>query len=124
MKRIVTLIFLLAAFTLSLAKPNREVVMNLDRLSRQPEIIQQTIPDYPSDAKQNGEEGTVLLNVLLNEAGEVSAASVMQSSGSLSLDIAARDALKKFRFLPAILDGDSRKVEILMAIEFQLEGRN
>lgn len=48
-------------------------------------------PVYPKDALRNEEQGTVSLLFLIGTNGKVLDAKIVKSSGSRSLDIAARD---------------------------------
>lgn len=80
------------------------------------------LPRYPLIARRNGEEGTVLLKVLVTRDGVPSTVDIESSSGSEHLDRAAREAVRNWRFVPA--KQDSRPIEawVLVPIVFQLEG--
>jgi protein TonB len=56
---------------------------------------------YPADAIAQGQEGEVLVLLLLDQAGNSIAARVEQSSGYPSLDSAALRAARSLRSLPA-----------------------
>jgi protein TonB len=56
---------------------------------------------YPTEAIAQGLEGEVLVLMLLDESGQVSAARVEQSSGQRLLDDAALRAVRALRSLPA-----------------------
>lgn len=56
---------------------------------------------YPAEAIAQGLEGEVLVLMLLDESGQVSAARVEQSSGQRLLDDAALRAVRALRSLPA-----------------------
>ena len=62
-------------------------------------------PVYPADAYARSAEGTVSLRFLIDTDGSVAQALVAQSSGDASLDEAARAAIAKCRFRPAVADG-------------------
>lgn len=51
--------------------------------------------EYPSFARQAGQQGTVLVRVQINESGSASAVSLLQSSGHSHLDRAALSAVKQ-----------------------------
>lgn len=57
-----------------------------------------TPPQYPSDAIQRGQEGTVLLTLSVTPDGTIDGGTVTQSSGYRSLDIAALNASEKWHF--------------------------
>jgi TonB family protein len=58
-------------------------------------------PRYPPDALRKRIEGTVLLKVEVRPTGETGAVDVARSSGHRSLDDAAVEAVRKWRFRPA-----------------------
>ena len=58
-------------------------------------------PDYPSGARQRGEQGDVVLEIRVENDGSVSDVKVLASSGFAELDEAAVKAAKKARFVPA-----------------------
>jgi TonB family protein len=55
---------------------------------------------YPLEAKRRGEQGTVLMRVTINQEGYLSNFSIIQSSGSRSLDEAAKEILRRASLLP------------------------
>ena len=62
-------------------------------------------PEYPSEARRRGSQGTTTVRFLIDTDGSVAQSFIMTSSGDLSLDEAARSALSKCRFKPAVKDG-------------------
>ena len=63
-------------------------------------------PEYPPVSRRLGEQGTVLLQVLVDEKGRATEAKVVQSSGFPRLDQAAIDGVKQnYRFVPGTRDG-------------------
>ena len=77
-------------------------------------------PQYPDGARREGKEGRVLLRVLVDEEGRSKSVEVNKSSGSVALDRAATEAIKRWRFLPA-RNGD-KPVEswVKVPIDFRL----
>jgi protein TonB len=57
-------------------------------------------PRYPSEARQRGIEGKVVLRLTVSAAGSVEAASVARSSGNDLLDQEARATVMRWRFQP------------------------
>lgn len=55
-------------------------------------------PDYPPAARRRGLQGTVVILVVVDEHGDVTAASVQRSSGHALLDEAALAAVRRWRF--------------------------
>ena|SRR2546422_7744529 len=58
-------------------------------------------PEYPDRARTEGWEGTVLLRVLVDEDGRPKSVEINRSSGFESLDHAAVETVKRWRFSPA-----------------------
>ncbi|WP_440225447.1 energy transducer TonB [Dokdonella sp. MW10] len=78
-------------------------------------------PSYPDASRKKGEQGTVLLRVLVDVEGRVDTIEVARSSGSQRLDRAARDAVQKSRFRPVIVDGVPRPAWGLVPIAFTID---
>jgi len=58
--------------------------------------------DYPAEAQQNGEEGTVQVALTVDVNGKVSGCTVIRSSSYASLDRATCNILqRRARFVPA-----------------------
>ena len=88
-----------------------------------PVAISRPAPRYPSDALRNGESGTVLVRIEVGADGEPTAVSVVARSGSRSLDRAAVQAAKRWRFRPAQQNGRAVASAVEVPIEFALDGR-
>ncbi|MFZ1683311.1 MAG: energy transducer TonB [Candidatus Zixiibacteriota bacterium] len=69
-----------------------------------PEMVYLYRPEYPPDAKRNGQVGTVWVKMLVGDEGRVLLAKVQKSSGSSSLDSAAVAASERDLFKPAVLN--------------------
>lgn len=78
-------------------------------------------PEYPGMAKRAGEEGRVLLKVLVSAEGEAETVSLEKSSGSERLDNAARDAVSRWRFVPARKGGQALSAYVIVPIKFSLD---
>jgi protein TonB len=78
-------------------------------------------PKYPLLSRRMGEEGKVVLRVLINERGRADRIDVHQSSGSARLDQAAREAVELSRFKPYIENGRAIAVFAIIPIAFNLE---
>jgi protein TonB len=75
-------------------------------------------PEYPQQAAENGEHGTVVLVIHISPAGTAAGADVIRSSGYVLLDRAARDAVMRWRFLPAVKDGQPVAADMTMGFVF------
>jgi protein TonB len=58
-------------------------------------------PVYPPASRRAGEQGTVMVRVLVTERGLPGQLQVLKSSGHPRLDEAALDAIRKWKFKPA-----------------------
>lgn len=60
---------------------------------------------YPRRARRRGVEGTVVLRIWLDRTGRVTRVEVVESSGSVVLDDAAKAGAERWRFVPAMRNG-------------------
>jgi protein TonB len=84
------------------------------------EYIQPPQPVFPSAARRMGDEGKVLLRVLVNEKGRPARVEIQTSSGSAHLDEAGRQAVLRAVFKPFIEDGKAVMAYAIVPINFQL----
>lgn len=85
------------------------------------QYLQAPAPEYPAAARRMGEEGQVVMRVLVNERGRPERTEVQTSSGSSRLDDAARRAVLRAVFKPHIEDGRPIAVFAVIPIRFQLD---
>jgi protein TonB len=78
-------------------------------------------PVYPPDAARRAEQGVVILLIHVSPQGLTAGVDVLQSSGFLSLDRSARDAVWGWHFLPAMRDGRPIPFDMALRVVFQLE---
>ncbi len=78
-------------------------------------------PAYPAAARRSGEEGTVMLRVLVGRDGMPLKIEVDQSSRSRALDHAALDAVKGWRFVPARRGAENIEDWVRVPVSFRLE---
>ncbi|MGG5887911.1 energy transducer TonB [Falsiroseomonas sp. HC035] len=79
-------------------------------------------PAYPSASRMRNEQGRVTLMVEISAAGQVTDAAVQVSAGYPALDRAALEAVRTWRFEPALRDGQPVQFVTSLHISFQLEG--
>lgn len=79
-------------------------------------------PVYPVSARRRGEQGTVMLKVLVTREGTAASVSVDKTSGFAVLDQAALEAVRKWRFAPARHGAEPVESAVLVPIVFRLEG--
>jgi len=77
-------------------------------------------PEYPRIAKLRGWEGEVLFEVFVLKNGRVGDLKLLTSSGYKSLDDAAKKALARWRFKPAIASGFPVESHVRVPIRFSL----
>ncbi len=77
-------------------------------------------PEYPFASRQRGDQGVVTVRLGVSAAGEVTEVEVVATSGYPALDEAARRAVQRWRFRPAIRDGAPVPGSIRTAIHFRL----
>jgi periplasmic protein TonB len=85
--------------------------------------IEPPAPKYPAESKRAGEEGLVILRVLINEAGRAAQIEVERSSGYARLDAAARAAVENALFKPYVENGVPRVAMAKIPIEFSWKSR-
>jgi protein TonB len=78
-------------------------------------------PEYPAAAARTQEEGTVLVRVNVDANGVPTNVDVAHRSGSRDLDRAAVEAVRKWRFNPAIKDGKKVAAVVEVPVEFKLQ---
>lgn len=78
-------------------------------------------PRYPLAARRNSEEGTVLLRVLVTIDGSAARVELDRSSGSTSLDGAALEAVRNWRFVPARRGSQNIEDWVRVPVVFRLE---
>lgn len=75
-----------------------------------PRILSKVEPEYPEDARQEGISGTVGVKVEVLENGRPGEVRIARSSGRQSLDEAALQAVRQWRFVPAQETGSGQAV--------------
>lgn len=84
-----------------------------------PAVLEFVQAPYPSQAQELGLEGTVGLSIVITTAGEVAEASVVEGLGR-GFDEAALEAVRRFRFSPAMRGGEAFSVRIRYDYVFEL----
>src|SRR5579871_464825 len=83
-------------------------------------LLKKVPPSYPPLARQAGIQGTVILQIVINKAGDVR--DVQLYSGHPLLAPAAIDAVKQWKYQPYTKDGEAIKVMTKVRVNFALEG--
>jgi protein TonB len=82
-----------------------------------PQPINPSLPAFTAAARQAGVQGKVILELTVNETGEVTDARVVKGLG-YGLDEAALAAAKKYRFAPATQAGRPVAFKFVLAMRF------
>ena len=90
----------------------------LESLNAEPVFIEQHAPVYPEEALSAGLEGTVILQLEIDETGSV--VDVIVLEGPQELSVAAVEAARKWKFKPGRADGKPISTSIVMPIHFKL----
>ena len=83
----------------------------------------QVRPVYPESARRAGVQGTTLLRIHIETDGRVSDVTVERSAGHQSLDQAAADAVRRWRFEPALSSLRPMAMSALIPVEFRMGDR-
>ena len=76
---------------------------------------------YPSFSKRSGEQGAVVVRLIIDESGSVEDVALLQSSTFPRLDRAATDIGKRYRFKPFLVNGAPQKISTNLLIKFNLK---
>lgn len=71
-----------------------------------PRPLAEVFPEFPKEAIEAGSDGVVLLHLLINETGSVSEIVVLENTtGSVLCAVAAKNAARRNKFIPAQKSG-------------------
>ncbi|MCX6627726.1 MAG: M56 family metallopeptidase, partial [Candidatus Solibacter sp.] len=84
-------------------------------------LLQQTRPVYPAELKQQGITGTVMLRAVISITGELLNPEVINTTVHPGLAQAALDAVRQWRYQPALLNGQPVEVSTTIDVTFELE---
>jgi TonB family protein len=87
-----------------------------------PEVTKRFRPDYPLDAFQARQEGSVDVMVTIGTDARVKEAHVYQSSGNASLDVAAVEAVRHYMFRAARRDSEIVEAQAVLTIDWVILG--
>jgi periplasmic protein TonB len=78
-------------------------------------------PKYPMNARRRGEEGRVILDVVVSKEGKAKSVALVSTSGFKDLDRAAEEAVLDTRFNPGERNGKAVEASARIVIQFQLK---
>jgi TonB family protein len=103
----------------SQSPPAKQKVYKVGRGVTPPVALETPQPTYQQEAKKAKYQGTVLLWIVIDEEGSVTEVKVVRSIDK-NLDRKAVEAVRKWRFKPAMKDGNPVAVEINVEVNFHL----
>jgi len=112
------LVFLAAAFALSLALAQDRPPIRLGGNIAQANLLSRVNPVYPADAKRDRIQGTDKLEITIDKEGHVSAVSLI--SGPTELVQSATDAVQQWVYRPTLLNGDPVSVLTTVDVNYTL----
>jgi len=104
------------------AKEKLELEQRLDSKDRKARLIYHIEPTYPPDAREKKIEGSVLLGFTVNHDGNTESIQVKRSVYP-SIDQAAVEAVSKWRFEPAMKNGEPVSMWMEAEINFDISDK-
>ena len=84
-----------------------------------PRKVVDVAPRYPALARESHVDGIVILDVIIDETGNVTSTHVLKSV--TLLDQAAIDAVRLWKFTPARLNGQAIPIVMTVTVAFRLQ---
>ncbi len=84
-----------------------------------PKLLSRREPQYSAEARSAKLQGAVVLQAEIGDAGQVGSIAVIEPLG-MGLDAKAEEALRTWKFSPALRDGRPLAVSIVVDIQFAL----
>jgi protein TonB len=94
--------------------------MPIYQVDSAPSVASEVKVPYPEEARRAGIEGTVTLSITIDFDGKVVAAKLIGGPG-YGLNEAALEAIRRFKFKPAIKNGEPVSTEMKYAYTFLLD---
>lgn len=76
---------------------------------------------YPSFSKRSGEQGEVVVRLIIDESGSVEDVALLHSSSFPRLDRAATEIGRRYRFKPFLVNGSPQRISTNLLIKFNLK---
>lgn len=103
-------------------KPAAPAAQQVASANREPQVTRQVPPRYPQDAARAGTQGWVDVEFMVTSQGSVVDAKVLDSQPRRLFDRAALEAVRQWRFQPALRNGVPTDAVLRQRIEFKLGG--
>jgi protein TonB len=101
-------------------KSKKSIKQTGAKMVKKVDYLQNPSPEYPAVSKRRGEEGTVILRVVVDAEGNPESVIVKKSSGHDRLDEQALETVRQWKFTPAKNDGYTFRSNVLVPIVFEL----
>ncbi|MDP4611841.1 MAG: energy transducer TonB [Opitutales bacterium] len=95
-------------------------IFDLSDVDKHPRPTKQTQPVYPIVAKRKGQEGRVTIEFIVDENGNVTNTTIVQSTDPI-FERPTIDAVQKWKFDPGEKDGRKVKIRVRVPIPFTME---
>ena len=102
----------------------REETLQFDASIEMPKVVKQVAPKYPEEARKRGEQGMVLVRVLVRKDCTVGPALIPPGKGATpALDRAALECIRQWTFEPAKKKGKPVAVYVMIPVNFKLDSK-
>lgn len=115
------ILFLAAAFSTAALTPL--VAANYDRHDQHPKAIFKPAPVYAFDLRKAEIEGAVLVSFNITAQGDVTDPVVVESTDRV-FEETTLNAVKRWKFTPAVIAGQAAEVSAMQLVTYMAEGRN
>jgi len=85
-------------------------------------VASNTLPSYPEAAREDHLQGAVAMVLQVDEQGRVRSVQWLRRSGVAVLDVAARDAVRAWRYQPALRGTEPVSASVTVTLHFRLDG--
>lgn len=95
-------------------------IVPLEMVDTPPTVLKRVQADYPAAARSFGIEGTIIVNALISEKGDVIKTEIVKGiKGAFGFNQSAQRAVSRWKFEPASIKGIKVKVWMPIAIVFK-----
>ncbi|MDF1883291.1 energy transducer TonB [Sulfurimonas sp. SAG-AH-194-C21] len=96
-----------------------DAIMSEDTVDVKPKVQTRPPLTYPAQAARDGIKGYVIINILIDKDGSVEIAKILESQPAGIFDTAALNAIRSWRFSPAMYKAKPVKMWAKQKIRFQ-----
>lgn len=85
-----------------------------------PRILKRAEPKFPPGAIHFGVDGVIIVSVVIQKDGSLASPVVLKALPAPTLTYVAVDALRKWRFAPALVEGKPIETQFILTLNFKL----